>query len=443
MVQNIISTVRDLIWSPPFLGFIILTACVLTVALGFIQVKNFCKSWRLVLGGDDEDLETGGKGDMSPFQAFLSALSVGIGNGCLAGTATAIFMGGPGAAFWMFTIGLLAMALRFAEVFLGVSFAMMNKNSENVLGGPFLYIKKLPFGKLLAAIYATACLFYGLTSGNAMQCNSISTALHDVTGISTLIIGVALSLFVLYIMLGGAQRIIAFSDAIVPFKVGLFFSSMIIVLIYYWSALIPTTLLIIKAALNPSAAIGGIAGVTVQRVFAISASRSINASESGLGTAAIFYSNTGSKKPYNDGTTSMLSTFISTNVVSTMVAVALVASNVWNSGEDGSVMVVSAYQTVFGVWGGWIIALLSISFGMGVFVGYGYIARQCWLYLTNNRFENFFIGLFCLVAFVGSVVNTESVWAMVDIGVAACLFINLCALLYFIPYMKENVLNRK
>ena len=393
MIHNFLDMVRDKVWSLPFLGFIVGVGCIVTVALNFIQVRNFYKSWRLVLGGPDENPKTGAgtKGDMSPFQAFLNALSVSVGNGSLAGIGAAIYMGGPGAAFWMFLIGFLLMAVRFAEVFLGVSFSHLGSKSGDVkLGGPFMYIDRLPMGSTLATLYAAACLFYGVVSGCAMQCNSISTSVHDAMGISTYIVGVALAAFVLYVMFGGANRIVVVSEALVPVKVGLFFFTMIIVLGYHWANLIPAIILICKSAFNPAAASGAVVGITLQRLFAISASRTINATEAGLGTAAIFYSNTGSDKPINDGTSSMLSTFIGNNIVNTMVALSIVASGVWDKGHDGAVAVVAAYQTVFGPPGGWIVALLAITFGMGVFVAYGYVTRQCWLYLTNGRYENIF-----------------------------------------------------
>jgi AGCS family alanine or glycine:cation symporter len=446
MIHNFLTMIRDMVWSLPFLIFIVAVGCIVTVALNFIQVRNFCKSWRLVLGGPDENPDTGAgsKGDMSPFQAFLNALSVSVGNGSLAGIGAAIYMGGPGAAFWMFLIGFLCMAIRFAEVFLGVSFAHMSKSKgSSALGGPFLYLDKLPFGSVLATSYAAACLFYGVVSGCAMQCNSISTSVHDVTGLSTYIVGIILSAFVLYVMFGGAKRIVVVSEALVPIKVGLFFSTMIIVLAYHWANLIPAIILICKSAFNPSAAAGAAVGITLQRLFAVSASRTINATEAGLGTAAIFYSNTASDKPVNDGTTSMLSTFIGNNIVNTMVALSIVASGVWDKGHDGAVAVVAAYQTVFGAPGGWIVALLAITFGMGVFVAYGYVTRQCWLYLTNGRFETFFSCLFASIAFFGSIAQIQLVWTIVDLAVAFCLLLNLTAILYFIPYMRANVLGKE
>lgn len=446
MIHNSLTMIRDMVWSLPFLGFIVGVGCIVTVALHFIQVRNFFKSWRLVLGGPDENPETGAgsKGDMSPFQAFLNALSVSVGNGSLAGIGTAIYMGGPGAAFWMFLLGFLAMAIRFAEVFLGVSFSLASARSgKSLLGGPFLYINQLPFGSALATFYAAACLFYGVMSGNAMQCNSISTAVHNALGIATPLTGVVLAAFVLYVMFGGAQRIVKVSEAVVPIKVGLFFTTIIIVLGYHWANIIPAIFLIVKSAFDPAAASGALAGVTIQRLFAVSASRTINATEAGLGTAAIFYSNTGSDQPINDGTSSMLSTFIGNNIVNAMVALSIVASGVWNGGHDGAVAVVAAYKTVFGLPGGWIVALLSVTFGMGVFVAYGYLTRQCWLYLTNGRYALVFNFIFAGIAFCGSIAQIQLVWTIVDLAVACCLILNLTAIIYLIPYMRAHVLGNE
>ena len=403
MVMDFISLLREVIcYSPYFLGFIAAVAGLVTVALKGVQFRYFIKSWQLAFGGSSEKT-TAAKGDMSAFQAFLNALNVGIGNGCLAGVATAIHAGGPGAAFWMFVAGLLEMALRFAEVFLSVSFARLARTgTQTVLGGPFLYIDKIPFGKTLAYVYAVACLYYGLISGNAMQCNSISSALVHSTGLSVWVIATGLTAFVLYVMFGGAARIIKVADAIIPFKVGLFFISISLVLGYYWSALLPALQLIISSAFNPQAVMGAAAGITVQRLIGMSIFRTVNACEAGLGTAGIFYGNTGSSNPLHDGLTGMLSTFMSVNVVAMLVSLALVASGVWNGAADGAALVAQSYESVFGIAGAYMVTLLSMIFGLGVFVPYGYVTRQCWLYITGGRFEKLFTFVFAGVAFVGA-----------------------------------------
>ena len=440
MINELILSINGYLWSLPFLAFIVAVGCIITTSLRFIQIRTFCKGWKLILLGDGTSAADT-KGDMSPFQAFLNTLSVSIGNGSLAGIAVAIAAGGPGAAFWIFIVGLLSMAIRCAEVFLGVSFSTLAGNKDR-LGGPFLYIEKLPGGAILAYLYGIFCLFFGFTGGNAMQCNSISTAFCRMTGSPTWIVAAALGLFVLYVMLGGSKRIVKVVERVVPLKVGLFFITILIVLAYYWSALPAAVLFIIKSAFNPQAAYGAAAGLTLPVMFAAATKVTINASEAGLGTAAIFYGNTGSTNPENDGITSMLSTFLSNNVAGMMVAIALVASGVWNKGSDGAPMVIEAYQTVFGHWGGWIVTFLTIPFGIGVFISYGYVSRQCWLYLTNKRWSGIFPYIFATTSCLGAIAPIQVVWNALYIALAALLIINLSALVYYIPYMRKQIFKK-
>src|SRR3990167_164212 len=153
----VLETVRAWVWGVPFLGYILVAGLILTVALRLIQFRGFFASWRAALGGSTQVTE---HSDMSPFHAFLNSLSVSIGNGALAGTAAAIYVCGPGAAFWIFAVGLVGAGIRFAEIFLTVSFAAKLKGK--ILGGPFLYIKEMPLGKYLVYLYAGTLFAFGL-----------------------------------------------------------------------------------------------------------------------------------------------------------------------------------------------------------------------------------------------------------------------------------------
>lgn len=437
MFSQLINELRDVIWGAPLLGFVVGTGVLTTVGLGFIQFRKFLSSARLALSPAGESSTT--VGEISPLQAFLNALSASLGNGAIAGIATAIHAGGPGAAFWVFFIGFMGMALRFAEVFLATSFSSISSTGR-VLGGPFLYLARIPGGKFLPTFYAIACLGYGFSSGCAMQCNSISTALNEVIGIPLMAVALVLTAFSLYVLVGGANRIISVSTSIVPLKVGLFFVSCTGVLLYHCAAIVPALGMIVKAAFAPHAIVGGVVGVSVQQIFTLSLTRTINASEAGLGTAAVIYGSTGSKNPYNDALSSMFGTFISTNLVCTMVALAIVASGAWQSGETGSALTAVAFQSAFGAIGGWVVSLLSILFGVGVLVAYGFVGRQCWLFLTNDRFETVFTVLFCASSFWGAVSDVSVVWASVDLVNAACLTVNLFGILWLLPYMRSHVL---
>ena len=449
-----IQTIQETIWSLPFIIFFVTVGCAITVLLNFIQFRTFFKSWQLVFGKkevENKDKQAEKGNDMSSFQAFLNTLSVSIGNGCLSGTAVALFAGGPGVAFWMFLIGFLCMAIRFAEVFLGISFAAQNKDKTK-LGGPFLYIEKLPLGGILTYFYALACFFFSLTGGNAMQCNTISSSFNKMLpteyrvygdiSLIKILLACILTSFSMYILLGGTRRIVKAIEKIVPIKVGLFFVTIIIVLAYYYAELPGAIRLIVTAAFTPEAVTGTAIGLTLQKIFYNAAYTTINASEAGLGTASVLYGNTGSEKPVDDATASMLSTFISNNIAMTMVALALVASGAWLSGETGTPMAIEAYQSVFGYYGGWILTLLTLPFGIGVIVPYCYIARQCWIYLTGGRGLFVFTIVFAAASFIGALANISAVWTLISIGIAGLLFVNLLAILFFVPYMRQHVLHK-
>lgn len=435
MLQDYLMQIRDLIWGLPLLGFVVGTGVITTVGLGFIQFKKFFSSWELIFA----PAEGGIVGEINPLQAFLKALSTSLGNGSIAGIATALHAGGPGAAFWIFFIGFLGMILRFCEVYLATSFSGISKTGR-ALGGPFLYLQRIPGGAYLPHVYALLCLGYGLSSGTAMQGNSISSAITEMVAIPTWIIGIALVGFIFYILMGGAHRIVKANVYIVPVKVLLFFTFCGGVLVYHWASLGAALVLMCKSALNPQAFAGGVMGLTVQYVFRLSLTRTINASEAGLGTAAVIYGSTGSKDPLRNGLSAMLGTFISVNLVCTMVALAIVASGSLASGHTGSALTSVAFQSVFGAFGGWVVTLLSVLFGVGVFVAYGFVGRQCWLFLTNDRFEHVFTFLFCAITFWGAVADVSVVWAAVDVVNGGCLLINLFGILWLLPYMRSHIL---
>lgn len=433
MLQNIILAVRDTLWGLPLTIFVVAVGLITTVCLSGIQFRKFFSSWSLIFAKDENTV-----GEISPLQAFVNALSASLGNGSIAGIAVAVQAGGPGAVFWIFVIGFLGMILRFAEVYLA-TFQAGPAVDGRVLGGPFIYLSRIPGGTFLPYIYALFCLLYGCASGGAMQANAITGALTTVASISPLTISIVLTLFVLYVLLGGAQRIATVSDYIVPLKVILFFSSCSAVILYHWASLPAAFSLIFKSAFQPQALGGALLGVTVQQLFRLSLTRAVNASEAGLGTAAIIYGSTGTNNPLKSSLSAMLSTFISVNLVCTMVALSIVVSGVWNSGATGSVLTSLAFQTVFGTIGGWIVTALSVLFGVGVFVAYSFIGRECWLFLTGNRFVHGFTLLFCAAAFIGGIIDISVVWAAIDIINAGCLIINLFGILWLLPLLRARV----
>lgn len=439
-INDIVIKLNNIVWGWPLLIFIVGVAILATVTLFFVQFRYFIKMWQLVFFPAKSE-STDAKDDMTPFQAFMNALSASVGNGSIAGVATAVFAGGPGAALWIVVLGFLGMALRYAEVYLSSHFATSSALGSS-LGGPMVYLARVPGRQFLPYFYAFLCFLLSLASGNAMQANSIREGLVRIMPfLPKLAIALALLAFIVFVMLGGAKRIITVSDKIVPVKVGLFFISSIVVLLYHYNAIIPALYTIWEGAFNPAALGGAALGLSMQNAMRYGIARSSNASEAGLGTAGILFGGSSAQRPVENGIMSMLSAFISSNLVCFSIALMIVASGVWNNGETGLCLTISAYNTVFGTLGGWIVTFLSISFGMGVLVTYAYISRACWIFLTGGKFMNIFTVIFCAVTFLGAMAKVEVVWTSTDLVNAGLLASNLWGILWLMPLIRKGLAN--
>lgn len=418
----------------PIILYVIGVSIIVTVALGFVQLRYFFTAWKYTFMPSESQT----KSDMSPFQAFINMLNVSIGNGSLAGMATAIYSGGPGAALWLIIITILLMAIRFSEVFLSTHFAVhAPKNTK--LGGPMLYLRAIKGGTFLAFAYALSCFIFGLISASATQANSIALSLFTTWQIPFLVTAVVITAFIFYAVVGGAQRIVKFSEMIVPLKVGLFFLSAALILIYHYASIIPAIKLIVSSGLSWKAVAGGAVGFTIQQAMRYGILRSINATESGLGTAAILFGNTGSIHPVRDGIMAMATSLVSAAVCFT-VSLCIVASGVWNSGATSTALTIAAYQTVFGSIGGWIVTFLSIAFGIGVMVSYAYITKAAWDGITGNRFHWLFILIYCVCAFWGAQMKDVTfLWTLVDITLACMVLINLFGIVCLLPVIRNGL----
>jgi AGCS family alanine or glycine:cation symporter len=335
-------------------------------------------------------------------------------------------------------IGIILMAVRFAEVYLGSYFGAGRSASISGLGGPMLYLKEVPGGKYLAYIYALACMLFGLLVGNAVQTNTIRLSLATTWGVPMIFSAVVLGLFTLYVVFGGAKRVAALSEKIVPLKVAVFFSSSLCVLAYHYDALWSSLQLVCSAAFSFTAVAGGVAGFTVGQAMRFGMSRSIMATESGIGTAAILFGSTGSKDPVSDGIMSMVSTLIST-MVCFLIGLSIIASGVWTSGLTSSALTIAAYDTAFGAWGGWLVSFLSITFGAGVLVAFAYITQQAWLFVTGGRYFVAFNFIYAGVAFLGALVAVDTVWLLAESVQAIMLVVNLFGLVCLLPVIQRGL----
>lgn len=427
-IYTMIERLVDMIESWPLIIFVVGASIACTVMLGFVQFKYFKRSCVVVLcpqGG-------AAAGQITPLQAFLNSLSAGLGNGSLAGVATAIYAGGPGTVFWMVIIGLLLMAPRFAEVYLAVYKKTLRGQN---FGGPIVYITNL-FGNLAAWIYALSAFLFACIVSCALQSNSIALSLHQGWQVPPIFVAVGFLLFTLYVLFGGAARILRVSDMLTPLKVVLFFVSVAIVLVYHMGSLVDALRLIVTSALTPQAVAGGALGFSVQQAMRFGIFRSLFATEAGLGTSSILFGATKSERPVEDGFMGMLSVFMST-VVCLLVGLCIVASGVWNSGLSSTELTSVAFQTAFGSFGNWIVTALSITFGMGVLVTYAFIARQIWLFISAGKHIWLFNLIYCIVAFGGALVKPDLLFHIGGIINACMLLLNLSAVMLLLPVVRK------
>lgn len=447
----LINQLNDFICGWPLLIFVGVISIIYTIALRGMQFTYLYTALKVALFPSQTGVQQ--QEGMSPFHAFMNTMNSNLGNGVIAGVATAIYSGGPGAAFWFVVFGLILMTVRFGEVYLSTLCAIQVTNSmgspmeqseigvkRTTLGGPMLYLKNIPGGAYLPWMYAFFCVIYGLIGGNAIQANSMAISLSATWGIAPLMSGVGLLLFVLYILFGGADRIAKISLSIVPIKVVVFMISSVTVLLVHYQSLIPALSLIIKSGLGLQAFAGGLVGFSFQQIIAAGMSRSIFATESGLGSAAIMFGSTGSNNAVQNGFMGMISTFIST-CIGLIIALCIVASGAWDSGLTSTALTIAAFETVFGIYGGWIVSFLAVSFGFGVMVSYAYVVKSAWMFLTNNRFGMAFNITYSLCALAGAVAAVDFVWDLAGIIIAIMLYINMYGLLVLLPKIKENVFN--
>lgn len=433
-----ISSIGKILWGWPLIGAFVGVGLFATLMLNFVQFRYLLTSFKLVLF-PDKDETSKDSGTMTPFQAFLNALGTSTGNGSIAGMSTAVYAGGPGAAFWVLISGIFALVLRFAEVYLG-TFLIGKKTFRGAKGGPMVYLSLVPGGKFLPFVFMFFMLLYGLSSGNAMQANSIGLGIQSTWGIQPLVTAICLVLFLGYVILGGAERVLKISDKLVPFKVGVFFLASFIVLAYHYAALIPALKLIFESAFSLKALGGAAAGITIQAAISNGLSRSLNAHEAGLGVAPVFFGESGTKEPMKTSILSMVSAFISTYLVCFVVALSVIASGVWNNGLSSTALTVSAFNTVFGSYGGWVVTFCAASFGLGVLVAFSLVAKESWSFLTGGRGLWLFSIIYCLVTFGGTLAKVDLIWSVNDVVNGLMLIINLYAIVWLMPTIRKAVL---
>ena len=426
-ITEITAQLSDIVWGIWTIIFLCAVGLLLTWKTRFVQITNFRTALKLISGGAlKRDSSSKDTGDISPFQALTTALSATIGNGNIAGVATAIAIGGPGAAFWMCTVSLFGMATKYSEAVLGIKYRQKSDDGT-MLGGPMVYLNKGLGMRRLSLFFAIAALFGGLGAGNMTQSNSIALVLFSDFGIPKWFSGMILALTLWFVIIGGIKRIGRVAEMLVPGMALIYIISCLAILVVNLKEIPEAIILIIDSAFNGTAATGGFAGATVARAMAYGFRRGTISSEAGVGTAAIAHGAARTSDPHRQGIIAMMGVFMDTMVISTMTALVLVTTGAWSSGLISTEMTAMAFKSVL-PFGGIIIIIVSALFGFTTMVGWAYYCEQSLRYIGGIRFSIPFRWIYCGLAGVGAIFQVKPLWDWADIFMGFMVFANLIAL---------------
>jgi alanine or glycine:cation symporter, AGCS family len=427
---DFLEEISSVVWGPFLLiPLLLLAGLYLTILLKGLQFhKLFHALWLALIKRKEE----GAEGDISHYQALAVALAATIGVGNIAGVATAIFLGGPGALLWMWITGLVGMATKYSEAFLGVRFRKVDAVGEQS-GGPQFYLSegiKGPLGTFLAIFFAIAAAIAAFGIGNMVQSNTVAASIAAEFGIATWITGLILMIGAGIVILGGITWIGRFTALFVPFMAIIYMAGATVVLAVNVTE-IPTALAtVFSDAFTGTAATGGFAGAGIAAVIRFGVARGIFSNESGLGTGGIAAAAAQTTNPVRQAMVSMTQTFIDTLVVVSFTGLAIITTGVWTSGETGAVLTRMAFeQGLPGEWGGIIVTLGVAFFAFSTLLGWAYYGERNMDRLFGHVAVTPYRLVFVVAIFIGAVTELEIVWTFADIMNGLMALPNLVGLL--------------
>jgi alanine or glycine:cation symporter, AGCS family len=432
VLTQLLQTISGIVWGPIILALLLGTGLYLMLGLFFMPIRQLPAAFSLMWRGRRSNALA--DGEISPFNALMTSLAATIGTGNIAGVATAIFLGGPGAIFWMWLTALLGMATKYAEAVLAVKYRELDENGAYV-GGPMYYIKN-GLGKnwqWLGAVFA----FFGSVAafgiGNTVQANSVADVLNSTLNTPVWATGLVMALIVYLVLLGGIKRIAQVAAKLVPFMAIAYVLGAGIIIIQRLDS-VPTALqLIVNDAFSGTAAAGGFAGAGVMAAIRFGVARGIFSNEAGLGTAPIAHAAAKTNNPVEQGKIAMLGTFIDTIIICTMTALVIILTGSWTSGETGASL--SAYAFNRGLPG---VGEYVVSFGLAIFalttlLGWSYYGERCAEYLWGVRIIPWYRVAWVLAIPLGAMMELNLLWLLADVLNGLMAIPNLLALLLLSP----------
>ena len=410
-----------------------------TVKLGFIQIRGFKEGIRRTFGGLFGKKGKAGKEGMSSFQALATAIAAQVGTGNIAGAATALAIGGPGAIFWMWIAAFLGMATIFAEAIMAQKYKQVREDGV-VTGGPVYYIKaafKGSFGKVLAGIFAVLIILALGFMGNAVQSNSIASAFHTAFGVPQWIMGLLIAIVALFVFLGGIERIAKITETVVPLMAALYILGYLIVIIYNFKEIPYAFYSIIVGAFAPSSIVGGAAGATIKLALTKGVARGLFSNEAGMGSTPHAHAVAKVDHPVEQGFVAMIGVFIDTFIILNLTAFVIITTHSIPTGLTGAELSQYAFSTLFGKGGDIFIAICMLFFAFSTIIGWYFFGLANVKYLFGAKAVKLYAILVAACVFLGSLAEVELVWTMQDCFNSLMVIPNILALFALTKVIKK------
>lgn len=414
MISQINQKINLFVWGTPTLCLFILCGAYFTYKLKFIQIRKFkfiLKNTFLSLF-KPQTKKTKEKHSLSLFGSFSASLAATIGTGSIVGVATALSIGGSGAIFWMWISAFFGMAISYAENVLGILYRP--KNPNDTCTGAMAYMQKGVKKKWLAKIFAVFTILASLGMGNMAQSNSVSNSLNKSFNLNESVCGIALAILTVILFIGGKKIISKVCEGIVPFMTIFFLLGSIIIIIINYDRIIPSILSIFTTAFGGKELLGGAVGVTVKSAISVGIRRGVFSNEAGLGTTVSVHTSSEVKEPVVQGAWSIFEVFIDTMVICTVTALVIMVSGVSVTNNEGSEIIVLAFESGLGSLGGYFVAISITLFAVATLVGWLFIGMTAFKYAFSNRLLFLYKILFVIFVYLGSVSSIRLVFDISD-----------------------------
>ncbi|WP_017471346.1 alanine/glycine:cation symporter family protein [Amphibacillus jilinensis] len=425
---DIIEKINSILLGPIMLFLLVGTGIFFTFRLKAIQIRKFKHAWNETFTGVFKKKDINGSKDgISPFQALTTAVAAQVGTGNLAGVATAIVSGGPGAIFWMWVSGFFGMGTIFAEAILGQLHT--EKLDGEITGGPAYYIKKGLGSKFLAGFFAVSIILGLGLMGNMVQSNSIAESAKVAFNMPNLVTGIITALIVGLIIIGGIKRIASFTEMIVPIMAGFYIVGALIIIFMHADMILPSFRMIFHGAFNPSAATGGIIGVSVKESIRYGVARGLFSNEAGMGSTPHAHAVAKVNHPAQQGLVSFMGVIVDTGVVCTLTALVILTTGSFSTGLFGAQLTQEGFTIGFGNFGSTFIAICLFFFSLSTIISWYYFGEANVKFLMGKKGITFYRGTVLIFIVIGTTINAKIIWELADTFNGLMVIPNLIALL--------------